>query len=133
MLPSDNKLPIVKVCTGRGIFSTVARLLDANYAARPTNAACAPTSSTAAFAVDINGKILKLDAEGNKKAAEAFKSHNSGAERAKEPNSQYSEVTAILYAPHQKGRPRSAPKRGRNCVGDSGSADIDSSSKGLCS
>ena len=70
------------------------RLLDANCATRQTTAACAPTSSTTAFAVDVNGKILKLDAEGNKKVAEAFQSYNSGAERAKEPNTQYSEVTA---------------------------------------
>jgi hypothetical protein len=55
------------------------RLLDANCATRQTNATCAPTSSTTAFAVDVNGKILKLDAEGNKKAAEAFMTYNSGA------------------------------------------------------
>jgi hypothetical protein len=72
------------------------RLLDANCATRQTTAACAPTSSSTAFAVDVNGKILKLDSEGNKKAAEAFKSYNSGAERAKEPNSQYSQVTATV-------------------------------------
>ena len=57
---------------------------------------CAPTSSTTGFAVEVNGKILKLDSEGNKKAAEAFKAYNSGAERAKEPNSQYSQVTATV-------------------------------------
>jgi len=72
------------------------QLLDANCATHQTIAACAPTSSTTAFAVDVNGKILKLDAEGNKKAAEAFKSYNSGAERAKEPNTQYSAVTATV-------------------------------------
>jgi predicted RNA methylase len=72
------------------------RLLDANCATRQTSAACAPTSATTAFAVDVNGKILKLDAEGNKKAAEAFQSYNSSAERAKEPNSQNSPVTATI-------------------------------------
>ena len=72
------------------------RLLDANCATRQTTAPCAPTSSTTGFAVEVNGKILKLDSEGNKKAAEAFKSYNSGAERAKEPNSQYSQVTATV-------------------------------------
>jgi hypothetical protein len=72
------------------------RLLDANCATRQTNAACAPTSSTTAFAVDVNGKILKLDSDGNQKAAEAFKAYNSGAERTKEPNSQYSPVTATI-------------------------------------
>jgi len=73
------------------------RLLDANCATRQTTAACAPTYSTTAFAVDVNEKIMKLDSEGNKKAAEAFKSYNSGAERAKEPNSQYSPVTATVH------------------------------------
>jgi hypothetical protein len=72
------------------------RLLDANCATRQTNAACIPTSSTTAFAVDVNGKILKLDAEGNKKVAEAFQTYNSGAERAKEPNSQSTQVTATI-------------------------------------
>lgn len=72
------------------------RLLDASCATRQTAATCAPTSSTTAFAVDVNGKILTLDAEGNKKAAEAFKTYNSGAERAKEPNSQNSAVTATI-------------------------------------
>jgi hypothetical protein len=54
------------------------RLLDANCATRQTTAEYAPTSSTTAFAVGVNGKILKFDSKGNKKAAEAFKSYNSG-------------------------------------------------------
>jgi hypothetical protein len=76
--------------------SWTGRLLDANCATRQANATCAPTSSTTAFAVDVNGKILKLDAEGNKKAAEAFKTYNNGAERTKEPNSQNSSVSGTV-------------------------------------
>jgi len=72
------------------------RLLDANCVTRQTNAACAATSSTTVFALEVSGKILMLDAEGNKKAAEAFKSYNGSAEPAKEANSQYFPVTATV-------------------------------------
>jgi hypothetical protein len=41
-------------------------------------------------------KFRNWTAEGNKKAAEAFKVYNSGAERAKEANSQYSPVPAAV-------------------------------------
>ena len=48
------------------------RLLDANCATRQTSAPCAPTSSTTAFAVDVNGKILKLDAKVTRKQPRPF-------------------------------------------------------------
>jgi hypothetical protein len=37
---------------------------------------------------------LKLDAEGNRKAAEALKDSNSSADRSKNPNAQDGQVTA---------------------------------------
>ena len=61
-------------------------LVDASCADQQKNAACAPTSSTTSYAVQANGKTMKFDAAGNKKAADAMKSHESGANRSKEPN-----------------------------------------------
>jgi hypothetical protein len=39
-----------------------------------------------AFAIQVSGKTLKLDAEGNNKAAQALKESNNTADRAKDPN-----------------------------------------------
>ena len=58
------------------------KLVDANCAEQDKTAACTPTSSTTAFALSAEGKMLKLDAAGNTKAAEALKSR---ADRAKDP------------------------------------------------
>ena len=44
----------------------------------------------------LDGDGSKLDVDGSKKAAEAFKSYNSTTERAKEPSSQPSPVTATV-------------------------------------
>jgi hypothetical protein len=53
--------------------------------AKPTLASCQPSSTTAAFAlVNDEGKVLKLDKEGNTKAAEALKNR---ADRSADPNS----------------------------------------------
>jgi hypothetical protein len=61
------------------------RLIDASCAEQErAAAACTPTSSTTAFAVQVSaGKIYKLDADGNAKAAEALKNR---ADRQAEPN-----------------------------------------------
>jgi len=71
-------------------------LVDAGCAAQDMNAACTPTASTASFAIQAAGKVLKLDATGNKKAADALKERNSSADRAKDPNAQNNAVTAIV-------------------------------------
>ena len=90
-------LGVLTFATGLAFAGTwPGQLLDGNCATRQSTPACVPTSATMAFALEVNGKILKLDAEGNKKAAEAFKSYNSSAERAREPNSQSSPVTATV-------------------------------------
>src|SRR5215469_14932319 len=57
---------------------------------------CAPTASTTSFALNISGKTYKLDADGNKKAADAWKKYNSSAERAKNPNGADYQVTATV-------------------------------------
>lgn len=72
------------------------RLVDAACAAQQKNAACNPTANTASFALEVSGKMLRLDADGNQKAADALKQSNSGADRAKDPNAANSQVTATV-------------------------------------
>jgi len=72
------------------------KLVDARCAEQQKSAACSPTASTAAFAIQVSGKMLKLDADGNKKAAEALKESGNSADRAKDPNAQDSQVTATI-------------------------------------
>ena len=72
------------------------RLVDARCASQQNSAACTPTSSTTAFAVQVSGKTLRLDAEGSKKATEALKAAKSGADRAKDPNAPADPVTATV-------------------------------------
>lgn len=72
------------------------KLVDARCAEQQKDAACSPTASTAAFAIQVSGKTLKLDAEGNKKAAAALKESTSSADRAKEPNATESQVMATV-------------------------------------
>jgi hypothetical protein len=76
--------------------SWTGKLVDASCAAQQKNAACTPTASTASFAIQSSGKMLKLDAEGNQKAAAALKEHNSGANRTTDPNTTPTDVTASV-------------------------------------
>jgi len=62
------------------------KLVDAACADQQKAEACAPTASTTAFALKAGGKVLKLDAAGNTKAAEALKSGENSADRAKNPS-----------------------------------------------
>jgi hypothetical protein len=55
---------------------------DQNKTAKP----CDATSTTTQFVFDVNGKIYKLDATGNAKAAEAIKSRADRAEPGKPSN-----------------------------------------------
>lgn len=70
------------------------KLVDAACAAQQANAACAPTASTTSFAIQVSGKMLKLDADGNQKASDALKASNTSADRAKDPNAQDGQVMA---------------------------------------
>jgi hypothetical protein len=50
------------------------RLIDAScYAQNKTAKPCDASASTASFLLDVNGKVYKLDAAGNAKAAAAIK------------------------------------------------------------
>ena len=62
------------------------KLIDAACADQQKSEACVPTASTTAFAINAAGKVLKLDAAGNTKAAEAMKNKENSADRAKNPN-----------------------------------------------
>jgi hypothetical protein len=72
-------------------------LVDARCASQQKDAACAPTASTAAFAMQVSGgKTFKLDADGNKKAAQALRDSNSSADRAKDPSASDTQVMATI-------------------------------------
>jgi hypothetical protein len=72
-------------------------LIGARCASQQKDAACTPTASTAAFAIQVSGgKTLKLDADGNKKAAQALKDSNSGADRAEDPSASDTQVMATI-------------------------------------
>ena|SRR5579862_8477182 len=60
------------------------RLLDAScYSQQKKADACDAMSTTTAFAIEVSGKVYKLDAAGNSKASTALKSR---ADRAADPN-----------------------------------------------
>jgi hypothetical protein len=64
-------------------------LYDAKCASQAEKAdlsACAPTESSTMFILQVSDKQFKFDAEGNKKAAAAYKQSKSGAERAEAPD-----------------------------------------------
>lgn len=68
------------------------RLIDASCTDKQkTETACEPGATTTAFAIDVAGKVYKLDATGNEKAVEALKSR---ADRAANPNS--TEKTPVM-------------------------------------
>jgi hypothetical protein len=70
------------------------RLVDATCSDQQKTGACTPTASTTAFALSTAGKLLKLDAAGNAKAAEALKSTENSADRSKDPKK---EITATVH------------------------------------
>ena len=92
---------ILSMCTVPLAFSTLAlaaswsgNLIDAGcYAKQQKSMGCEATSSTTAFALDSSGKIYKLDATGNQKAATALKNR---ADRATGSSSKMAtrEITA---------------------------------------
>lgn len=72
-------------------------LLDANCASQQQQSAtCNANASTTAFAIQVSGKTLKLDSNGNKKAAEALKNSSNSADRAKDPNAPSAQVMATV-------------------------------------
>ena len=75
--------------------SWTGKLVDASCAEQQKNAACTPTASTSSYALQSSGKLMKLDAEGNSKAAAALRENQNGANRAKDPKAP-TEVTATV-------------------------------------
>jgi hypothetical protein len=60
------------------------KLIDAGCYEKQQNATgCDATGATKAFALDVSGKVYKLDASGNQKASTALKSR---ADRAADPS-----------------------------------------------
>src|SRR5215470_16780074 len=59
------------------------RLLDATCVDQNKSKACDPTSTSATFALLVNGKMLKLDDAGNAKAVKALQGR---ADRQTDPN-----------------------------------------------
>jgi hypothetical protein len=60
-----------------------ARLLDASCVEAQKAPSCDPTAGSVTFAINVAGKIYRLDDAGNAKAVEALKAR---ADRAKDPN-----------------------------------------------
>jgi hypothetical protein len=54
---------------------------------------CNPTAQTAAFSLQISGRMLKLDAAGNRKAIEAWKDY---VKRVTDPDVKTKPVTAMI-------------------------------------
>lgn len=75
-----------------GVFAALAcaetwngKLLDASCD-QQKSASCDPTSTTVTFALNVSGKIYKLDDAGNAKAVEAMKARDQSAKGPAEPN-----------------------------------------------
>jgi hypothetical protein len=74
---------------------------DTCYEKQKTSTGCNATSTTTSFALDVSGKVYKLDAASNSKVTTAMKSH---AERAANPNQpQSGEITAKVEGKDQGG------------------------------
>jgi hypothetical protein len=73
--------------------SWTGKLIDANCYDQDSTAACAPSEATTAFALNVDGKVYKFDADGNAKAAEALRNR---ADRAEPGQEQPSEVSATV-------------------------------------
>jgi len=59
------------------------KLLDATCIDQQKSASCDATATTVSFAINVSGKLYKLDDSGNAKAVAAFKARG---ESAKDPN-----------------------------------------------
>ena len=62
------------------------RLVDAACASQQRGSTCNPTSKTTSFALELNGKMLRLDAAGNRKAADALQGSDNSADRDQKVN-----------------------------------------------
>jgi hypothetical protein len=69
------------------------RLLDASCVDQQKTATCDPTTATVAFAINVSGKVYKLDDAGNAKAVEAMKTR--GTKDAGQPAAPGASSTAV--------------------------------------
>jgi len=78
------------------------KLIDANcYEKQKTSTGCNATSTTTAFALDVSGKVYKLDTASAEKATTALKSR---ADRAADPaKPQAGDITAKVEGKDQGG------------------------------
>jgi hypothetical protein len=100
---------VLSILAFSAVFSMLAladswsgRLIDAGcYNQQKKADGCDATSATTAFALDVSGKIFKLDAPGNAKASTALKSR---ADRAADPNKpQSNQVMAKVEGTEKSG------------------------------
>jgi hypothetical protein len=67
--------------------SFAGNLLDAGcYEKSKTAASCEATATTTTFALDVSGKVYRLDGSGNSKASAALKNRADRAEPGKTPS-----------------------------------------------
>lgn len=57
---------------------------------------CNPTARTATFVLQTSGRMFKLDAGGNKKAAQAWQDYFNSADRAVDPDAKTRALTAVI-------------------------------------
>ncbi|HTS60425.1 MAG TPA: hypothetical protein VMH28_00295 [Candidatus Acidoferrales bacterium] len=89
---------ISRIAAAAAVFAGLAcaetwsgRLLDASCVDQQKSASCDPAGSSVTFAINVSGRIYKLDDAGNAKAVEALKSR---ADRSKDPAMTNSPVNA---------------------------------------
>jgi hypothetical protein len=93
---------ILRLTAITGLFAAFAfaenysgRLLDATCIDQGKSKVCDPTSTSSRFALNVDGKIYRLDDAGNAKAVEALKNR---ADRQKDPGAPVNTVTAKVDA-----------------------------------
>jgi len=99
---------IMSVLALTGAFSVLAlaenfsgKLLDSScYDAQKKTTGCDASSATTSFAIDVSGKVYKLDSNGNSKAMAALKNR---ADRADPTKQQSKEVMANVNGTEKSG------------------------------
>jgi hypothetical protein len=76
------------------------QLLDANCVRQHTEVqkyeGCTPAAATSSFVLQTSGKMLKLDADGDKKAVDAWREYMSTANRKSDPDAKTRALTAMI-------------------------------------
>jgi hypothetical protein len=85
-------LPSAEMWTGQ--------LLDANCVRQHSEIQkyeeCTPAEATSSFVLQTSGQMLKLDANGDKKAVEAWREYMSSADRAVDPGARSRALSALI-------------------------------------